>query len=80
MNVLVGRIEKMNVFQPKPFSVKWCLIYIIIWCILWQDGEIEGSGRVMFGEELQTANGMYDVLMSIGLFPFVSFIYLFFIF
>ncbi|XP_065626719.1 uncharacterized protein LOC136066393 [Quercus suber] len=38
-----------------------------------EEGEIYGSGRVMFGEELQTANGMYDVLMSFILFPFVSF-------
>jgi hypothetical protein len=38
----------------------------------WQEGEIEGSGRVMFGLELQTANGMSEVLVSIQLFPFVS--------
>lgn len=49
------------------------LRYILLLCILWQEGEIYGSGRVMFGEELQTANGMYDVLMSFIFFPFVSF-------
>jgi hypothetical protein len=37
-----------------------------------QEGEIEGSGRVMFGLELQTANGTSEVLVNIHLFHFVS--------
>lgn len=49
------------------------LLYVLLLCVFWQEGEIYGSGRVMFGEELQTANGMYDVLMSFILFPFVCF-------
>jgi hypothetical protein len=57
--------------------LSYCMvfIYILLWrCFFfsWQEGEIEGSGRVMFGLELQTANGMSEVLVSIQLFPFVS--------
>ena len=48
------------------------LRYILLLCVLWQEGEIYGSGRVMFGEELQTANGMYDVLMSFIFFFLLS--------
>jgi hypothetical protein len=48
------------------------LYFALAVLFFYQDREIEGSGRTMFESELQTANGMSEVLVSIQLFPFAS--------